>query len=289
MDVLIVEDRLDYAQGLKNALLRAMPRLLIEVMRSESDFLYEFSRVAKQPPLVAILDLMLPWGQMLPKPARADAWRAGIRCAKKLREDRHTADAAVVLYTAARGIKGVPPGVGVFEKGELDQVVAYVRSALAARGVPAADLQFAQRVFVIHGHDDLALNEVKATIYDLKLQPIILKETPTAGMASILEHLEQNAGVDYAVAIMTPDDLGSLRGRSKTVESRPRQNVIFEIGYFLARLGRTRVTILTKGKVRQPSDLDGIVWTEMDRAGAWKSRLAVQMTNAGLDVDRALH
>ena len=50
----------------------------------------------------------------------------------------------------------------------------------------------------------------------------------------------------------------------RTKERRTRQNVIFEFGYFVGRLGRNRVCCLYKGDVVLPSDLDGLVYKKID-------------------------
>jgi predicted nucleotide-binding protein len=41
---------------------------------------------------------------------------------------------------------------------------------------------------------------------------------------------------------------------------RARQNVILELGWFMAKLGRHRVVILYKGSTEIPSDLLGVVY-----------------------------
>ena len=61
--------------------------------------------------------------------------------------------------------------------------------------------------------------------------------------------------------------------------------MIFELGYFAAMLGRGRACLLRKGDVEIPSDLYGIIYTEMDAAGAWKSKLTKELKAAGLTVD----
>ena len=66
---------------------------------------------------------------------------------------------------------------------------------------------------------------------------------------------------------------------------RGRQNVIFELGYFAGALGRGRVCLLRKGEVEMPSDLFGVIYTEMDAAEGWKGRLIKELKAAKLDFD----
>ena len=65
---------------------------------------------------------------------------------------------------------------------------------------------------------------------------------------------------------------------------RPRQNVIFEFGFFLGKLGRKKVRALVKGGVEMLSDYSGVVYIDLDD-GEWKLELAKEMKAAGLVVD----
>ena len=58
-----------------------------------------------------------------------------------------------------------------------------------------------------------------------------------------------------------------------------------ELGYFMGRLGRIRVCALHKGGVELPSDYQGILYIEMDSAGAWKSKLAQEFVQAKLPIE----
>ncbi len=116
------------------------------------------------------------------------------------------------------------------------------------------------------------LNELKKIITDVGLKPVVLSEQPSRGK-TVMEKLEAYSNVGYAFVILTPDDLGGfvelgskwsrpvrLRKFLKTARNRPRQNVILEFGYFVGKLGRSRVTCLLKKPVEQPSDMQGIVY-----------------------------
>ena len=73
-----------------------------------------------------------------------------------------------------------------------------------------------------------------------------------------IESLEQAVGdSDFAIAIAQPDDLTSSRGQ---IGLSPRDNVIFELGFFIGRLGRKRTFLLEpRGEeVKLPTDLAGL-------------------------------
>ncbi len=111
-------------------------------------------------------------------------------------------------------------------------------------------------VFVIHGRDTVTRDRIVAILAGLRLIPIVLEREATSGR-TIIELVEQFSEVHYAVAIMTADDVGTLADAADSLAPRARQNVIFEIGYLMARLGRERIMIMRED-VEIPSDLSGI-------------------------------
>lgn len=114
-------------------------------------------------------------------------------------------------------------------------------------------------------------------------EPIILNEQANQGR-TIIEKVEANSDVGFAVVLLTPDDIG--RAKSATdLEPRARQNVLLELGYFMAKLGRDKVCALRRGEVSIPSDFAGVVWETMDDNGGWRQRLGLELQAAGHPVD----
>ena len=143
-----------------------------------------------------------------------------------------------------------------------------------------------EEVFIVHGHDEAAKHVVARFVDGLDLKPIILDEQPDAGL-TIIEKLEREArNVDFAIALLTPDDVGTLKDEADDqFKPRARQNVILELGYFMGKLGRKKVCLLIKGELENPSDLDGILYASMDNPNEWQLKLAKEMKNAGLPID----
>lgn len=141
-----------------------------------------------------------------------------------------------------------------------------------------------KEVFVIHGRDNETKTAVSNFLRELGLKPVILDEQLNQGQ-TVIEKLEQSAQVGFAVALFTPDDIGSLQSKENTLTPRARQNVIFELGYFIRRLGRKRVCALTKGRVEIPSDYAGVVYIPLDDSEGWKQRLLEELKSAGLEVN----
>jgi hypothetical protein len=78
-----------------------------------------------------------------------------------------------------------------------------------------------------------------------------------AGGTTISDLLAASQSTDFAVLLLTPDDIVETRGKTAPVA---RDNVIFELGLFLGALGPRRVFIVHPRNVdiRLPSDLAGV-------------------------------
>ena len=140
------------------------------------------------------------------------------------------------------------------------------------------------KVFIVHGHDNEAKQETARTLERAGLEAIILHEQANLGN-TIMEKLEKYTNVSYAIVLYTECDKGRAKYEDVDQErNRARQNVVFEHGYLIGKLGRDRVFALVKGDVETPGDISGVVYTQMDGAGAWKLSMAKDMRAAGLDI-----
>lgn len=138
------------------------------------------------------------------------------------------------------------------------------------------------KAFVVHGHDEAAKEKTARFLEKLNLKPIILSEC--GGIDSIIKKIEMYSDVSFAVVLLTPDDEGRKVG-SAEMKPRARQNVILELGYFIAQLGTENVFVLKKGNIELPSDYDGIMYISMDDGDTWKMKLAKEIKFIGIDVD----
>ncbi len=139
-------------------------------------------------------------------------------------------------------------------------------------------------VFIVHGHDEAIREKVARFVERLGLTAIILHEQPNQGR-TLIEKFISHSQVAFAVVLLTPDDIGgSKTANSKEYLPRARQNVVFELGYFVGLLGRDRVCALCVPTVDLPSDYVGTVYVKLDPDGAWKLSLAREMKSAGLNV-----
>lgn len=142
------------------------------------------------------------------------------------------------------------------------------------------------KVFIVHGHDNETKQEVARFIQNIGLEVIILHEQASGGRTIIekIEHYTSEA--DFAIVLYTPCDKG--RGAMETTipaRDRARQNVVFEHGYLMSKLGRQHVCALVKGDIETPSDISGVVYTEMDIAGAWKISISKELLACGYSIE----
>lgn len=121
-------------------------------------------------------------------------------------------------------------------------------------------------VFIIHGHNEAKLLELEKILKDeFKLNPIILKDKPNSGLTIIDKFEKYASSCAYAFALFTPDDIVTNEKGKQYFQARP--NVIFELGWFYANLGRNRVCILEQASDKSEifSDLQGVLRVQFNR------------------------
>jgi len=138
------------------------------------------------------------------------------------------------------------------------------------------------QVFIVHGHDEITKLEMSSFITGLGLQPIILHLQASSGR-TIIEKIEHYSNVGFGIVLYTPCDIGSKVGEL-TGNYRARQNVVFEHGFLIGKLGRARVSAVVKGTVETPNDISGVVYVTMDTTGSWKDELITELRGAGYKV-----
>jgi len=167
-------------------------------------------------------------------------------------------------------------------------IIPFVRDYkdyIESNGEPENSLAvpLSSKVFIVHGHDGEARETVARFIGNIGFEPIILHEQANKGR-TVIEKVEANSDVGFAVVLLTPDDLGRANNQNE-LEARARQNVMLELGYFIGKLGRDKVCALRRGDVSIPSDFAGVVWEDMDDNGGWKQALARELQAAGHTID----
>lgn len=140
------------------------------------------------------------------------------------------------------------------------------------------------KVFIVHGHDELAIAQISEILRKLGLEPIVLRDEPSQG-DTIIEKIERLSNeVSFGVILYTACDVGGKT--PDQLKSRARQNVVLEHGYLMARLGRENTMALVKDKVETPSDISGLVYTQMDEHGVWQYKLVEELKASGYSVSK---
>jgi len=125
--------------------------------------------------------------------------------------------------------------------------------------------KLSNKVFVVHGHDDVSKASLEIFLKEVGLDPIVLHRQADEGQ-TIIEKFEKHSDVGYAFILLTPDECSYLSSKSdlpdseRGTEFRARPNVIFEFGYFVGKLGRRKVCCLHTGEVSLPSDVSGMIY-----------------------------
>lgn len=130
---------------------------------------------------------------------------------------------------------------------------------------PTNPTSASKKVFVVHGHDTTAREQLELVLHKLRLDPFVLANSGGGGL-TIIEALEREIGpgtqqARFGIVLMTPDDMGYSKsdGPDKT-EPRARQNVVLELGMLISAVGRPNIAILKKGHLEEPSDANGILY-----------------------------
>jgi len=157
---------------------------------------------------------------------------------------------------------------------------------------------FGKDIFIVHGRETKPVKELKAILKELDLPSVVLHEEASKGK-TVVEKLEEYADkVGYVFVILTPDDMGASASRLATylerhpdkkllgaLKARPRQNVIFEFGYFAEKLGRNRVCYLKKGNPDLPSDIEGMVYISFKKSlKECQHKIIKELKAAGYDI-----
>jgi predicted nucleotide-binding protein len=182
-----------------------------------------------------------------------------------------TTDGAIVNWFESTGTVQFQ-GAGEAKKSLQADLLKYtggppmVATDVGTNRVPApASAPAASKVFIVHGHDSVAREQLELVIHKLGLDPYVLQNTGGGGL-TIIEALEAEIGdragaAKFGIVLLTPDDVGYAKSAGeKEAQPRARQNVVLEMGMLISALGRKNVAILKKQHLEIPSDAQGILY-----------------------------
>lgn len=184
------------------------------------------------------------------------------------------------------------PGTGTvqFQGKSSDAMKAQILPLLGGPVAPAQPVENVaeKKIFIVHGHDSDARDQLELILRRLGLEPFILQNSE-AGSKTLVEALEASIYKETGLGIilMTPDDYGYSKSQSEADrQPRARQNVILEMGMVMASLGRGRMLILKKGALELPSDAAGIQYHEFnDHVREIVPKLVQRLQQLGFKID----
>lgn len=153
------------------------------------------------------------------------------------------------------------------EPWDVSTTVAAPSGAIAAAPAKLPINPFAanERIFIVHGHDEAALNSIRVYVHrETGVMPISLAEEASEGQTIIEKFESYGEASSYVIVLLTPDDVGQMAAEhdaGSPPKPRARQNVVLELGYFIGKLGRKRIVVVNKD-VERPSDLAGLGYVQ---------------------------
>ncbi len=143
-----------------------------------------------------------------------------------------------------------------------------------------------KKVFIVHGHDSEVRSNIESFLWRHSFEPIILQFQASRNK-TIIEKLEHHTkDVGFAIVLYTPDDLGQVKSKASNGElgNRARQNVIFEHGFLMGKIGRENVVTFVKGDIELPNDISGVVYID---ESSWELSLIRELRAAEYEIDSA--
>lgn len=168
-----------------------------------------------------------------------------------------------------------------------DDLITFAKGTKSTTNIVENPKTTPTKVFIVHGHDDSLIHEVKAFLATQAIEPVILREQHDSSLTIIekLERYTNDPTIGFGIVLYTPDDEGKAREETN-YNFRARQNVVFEHGLLIGLYTRKCVTCLVKkeGYIEMPGDVSGIVYTDHSYKD-WRISIAHMLNDAGYSID----
>lgn len=154
----------------------------------------------------------------------------------------------------------------------------------AAFGIPRA---ISNQIFIVHGNEITMLNAVVATLKRLGHESLISHDRSLEDK-SIFQKFIDHPGIGFAVVLLSADDIGYRKDQTPNeARLRARQNVVFELGFLMGKLGRERVFVLyvEQRNFELPTSYFEAIYTPYDRFGHWQFELVRRLKSCDYKVD----
>jgi predicted nucleotide-binding protein len=162
------------------------------------------------------------------------------------------------------------------------------KNTISNQSATSASGNLGRRIIVVSGSDDEMKQAITGALTKLSLIPLVMCEEPSQGKKIVENFSKDYADVGFAVVLLSPDDFAYAKNEAATKRKlRPQQNVIFELGFLLGKLGKSNVLVFFRecANFEVPTDFEGIKVTAFDDRDSWKLALIRELSNYGLAVD----
>ena len=144
------------------------------------------------------------------------------------------------------------------------------------------------RIIVVSGADNEMKQALAGALTKLSLMPVVMCEEPSQGKKIVENFIRDYSDVGFAVVLLSPDDFVYAKNEAATKRKlRPQQNVVFELGFLLGKLGKDNVLVFFRefANFEIPQNFEGLKVTAFDDRGSWKLALIRELSKCGLVVD----
>jgi predicted nucleotide-binding protein len=162
------------------------------------------------------------------------------------------------------------------------------KNTLSNQSATSTSGNLSRRIIVVSGADSEMKQALIGALTKLSLMPLVMCEEPSQGK-KILENFSRDyADVGFAVVLLSPDDFAYATNEAAAKRKlRAQQDVVFELGFLLGKLGKDNVIVFWRECVNfeSPIDLEGMKVTAFDDQDSWKLALIRELTNCGYTVN----
>ena len=134
---------------------------------------------------------------------------------------------------------------------------------------------FTIHVFIVHGHNEELKTDVQKFLQRKGYETYILAQQANKGQELLEKFMNTAKNIVACVSLFTADDVGRAK-EEKDLKLRARQNVVFETGYFKAKLPKENIILICEENVERPSDIGSVVYIQKEN---WKKELNRELEN----------
>jgi predicted nucleotide-binding protein len=168
-----------------------------------------------------------------------------------------------------------------------DKFLIKHKAAAETTGVPTTTKR---RILIVSGTDDAMKKALTKALGKLLLVPVVLCEEPGHGRKIVERFTIDYADVGLAVVLLSPDDYVYAKTDQPTKRKlKPRQDVIFELGYLIGKMGKEKVLVLYRecenGEFEVNTDFEDLNTSPFDTLDSWKLALLRALADSGYQVE----